>query len=183
MIDFRLVRIGTVRSGRKEACLYPEEKDLTIDKDLALEQYLEMEVSEVVVDPEYSDCLEGIEEYSHLMILFLTQFRDDAVRTIKKVHPGGLAEFPMKGIFATRSPVRPNPLGVTIVELLERKGNVLVLKGLDAIDGTEILDIKPYITFLDTPEKPKDPQWIIDLFDYIEKEEKKFLSERGKKER
>lgn len=182
MIDFRLMRIGTVRSGRKEACLYPEEKDLVIDKGLALEQYLDIELSEIVVEDEYSDCLDGVEEYSHLMVLFLTQFREEEVRKIKKVHPGGLAEFPMKGIFATRSPVRPNPLGLTIVELLERRENVLLLKGLDAIDGTEILDIKPYISFLDTPENPKDPKWIVDLFDYIEKEERRFVNKRGKKE-
>ena len=180
MIDFEFRQIGIVRSSRKEACLYPENEDLKIDKQLALEQYVDMTVSEIVVDDSYAECLEGIEEFSHLYVLFLTQFTNEQVRRIKKVHPGGFNEFPIKGIFATRSPVRPNPLGLTLVELLERKENVLVCKGLDAIEGTMVLDIKPYISYLDAPDTPRDPAWVIRLFDYIEQEENRFKAERGK---
>ncbi|MBN1572074.1 MAG: tRNA (N6-threonylcarbamoyladenosine(37)-N6)-methyltransferase TrmO [Deltaproteobacteria bacterium] len=178
MIDFKLKQIGTVKSGRKEACLYPEDQDLKIDRELALDQYVEMEVSEIVVDEEYAGCLDGIEEFSHVIVLFLTQFTNEGARRIKRVHPGGFKEFPVKGIFSTRSPVRPNPIGLTVVELLERRENVLVLKGLDAIDDTEVLDIKPFISFLDMPEDPKDPKWILDLFDYIAKEKGRLVEER-----
>ncbi len=177
MIDFKLKRIGTVKSGRKEACLYPEDQDLKIDRELALDQYVEMEVSEIVVEEEYADCLDGIEEFSHVIVLFLTQFTDEGARRIKKVHPGGFKEFPTKGIFSTRSPARPNPIGLTVVELLERRGNVLILRGLDAIDETKVLDIKPFISFIDTPESPKDPKWILDLFDYINREMGRFVKE------
>lgn len=57
---------------------------------------------------------------------------------------GSEPDVPNVGIFATRAPVRPNPIGLTLVELVRREGNVLVVKGLDALDGTPVLDIKPY---------------------------------------
>jgi len=58
--------------------------------------------------------------------------------------PGSKPDMPTVGIFATRAPVRPNPIGLTLVDLVKREGNVLVVKGLDALDGTPVLDIKPY---------------------------------------
>jgi len=63
---------------------------------------------------------------------------------ILKVHPRGRTDLPLLGVFATRTAFRPNPIGLTLVELLEVKNNVLVVRGLDAFDGTPVLDIKPY---------------------------------------
>jgi tRNA-Thr(GGU) m(6)t(6)A37 methyltransferase TsaA len=57
-----------------------------------------------------------------------------------------------RGVFATRSPNRPNPIGLTVVELLERKGNILKVKGIDMLDGTPLLDIKPYVPKFDKRE-------------------------------
>jgi len=61
-----------------------------------------------------------------------------------KVHPRGRLDLPLVGLFATRSPYRPNPLGLKLVELIKRKDNVIKVRGLDAIDGTPVIDIKPY---------------------------------------
>ncbi len=75
----------------------------------------------------------------------------------------------MKGVFSCRSPVRPKPLGLSTVKLLERKGNVLVLEGFDAIDGTEIIDIKPHITQYDAPCEAKVAKWVHDFEDLWKK--------------
>jgi tRNA-Thr(GGU) m(6)t(6)A37 methyltransferase TsaA len=60
------------------------------------------------------------------------------------VCPRNESGIPAVGIFATRAPIRPNPIGLTLVELVRRDGNVLIVKGLDALSGTPVLDIKPY---------------------------------------
>ena len=67
---------------------------------------------------------------------------------------------PEVGIFAQRAKHRPNPIGITAVELVTREGNVLKVRGLDAIDGTPVLDIKPYYPAFDLIEKPEVPEWV-----------------------
>lgn len=75
-----------------------------------------------------------------------------------KIHPKGRKEIVKVGLFATRSPNRPNPIGVTVVKLLDRRGNILRVRGLDAINGTPILDIKPY-TYADRKANVHTPEW------------------------
>ena len=65
------------------------------------------------------------------------------------------------GVFATRSPDRPNPIGKATVRLLQRQGNILMVEGLDAIDGTPVIDIKPYIPGYDSVENAKAPSWVV----------------------
>ena len=77
-----------------------------------------------------------------------------------KLHPKGKLELPEVGLFASRSPNRPNPVGKTTVRLLERRGNILKVEGLDAIDGTPVIDIKPYIPGRDSATDTKVPSWI-----------------------
>jgi tRNA-Thr(GGU) m(6)t(6)A37 methyltransferase TsaA len=98
--------------------------------------------SRIVIGKEYTEGLRGIEEWSHLYIIFWMHEVVDEKKTL--VCPGNESEMPNVGIFATRAPIRPNPVGLTLVELLGREGNVLFVKGLDALDGTPVLDIKPY---------------------------------------
>ncbi|MGE5189114.1 MAG: tRNA (N6-threonylcarbamoyladenosine(37)-N6)-methyltransferase TrmO, partial [Gemmatimonadota bacterium] len=74
---------------------------------------------------------------------------DRADRGRLKVHPRGREERPERGVFATRSPHRPNPISLNTVELLEIRGTVLRVRGMDAIDGTPVLDIKPHAPDLD----------------------------------
>jgi tRNA (adenine37-N6)-methyltransferase len=75
-----------------------------------------------------------------------------------KIHPRGRNEIPKVGVFATRSPYRPNPIGVTVVKFLERRRNILKVKGHDAVNDTPILDIKPY-TDADVKRKIRAPKW------------------------
>ena len=94
---------------------------------------------EIVVQDEFAPGLDGLEGFSHIIVLFV--FHKSSKSDLKVVPPG---EKKSRGVFATRSPRRPNPLGLSILRLLGREGNRLRVSGLDLIDGTPILDIKPY---------------------------------------
>jgi len=72
---------------------------------------------------------------------------------------------PEVGIFAQRARHRPNPIGVTAVKLLRREGNRLVVQGLDAINGTPVVDVKPYVPPFDAVESPRVPEWITRLME------------------
>jgi len=97
-------------------------------------------VSEIEILPEYAEGLHRIEENEELDIVFLF---DRSTFYKMRVHPHHDPTQPEVGVFASRSPKRPNFLGLTRVRLLERRGNVLVVKGLDAFNGTPVIDIKP----------------------------------------
>ena len=119
--------IGTVRSPIKERG-FRDYKDT---------------ISTISVEEEFAEALDGIEGFSHVAVLFWFHLSEKPAGL--RVHPRGDSKNPLRGIFATCSPVRPNPIGMTVVRLLERRGNELRVRGLDAIDGTPLLDIKPYI--------------------------------------
>ena len=80
-------------------------------------------------------------------------------RKILKLHPKGQEELPLVGVFATRSPVRPNPIGVRAVELVRKEGHVLEVIGLDAFNNSPVLDIKPYSLKHDFVENALPPPW------------------------
>ena len=109
-------------------------------------------------DPKYTEALDGIEKYSHIFVLYWMHKLDNSLRSISKTHPRGREDLPLVGVLATRGKARPNPIGLTVVELIERRGNVLKVKGLDAYDGSPILDIKPY-DYYDIKEKIRVPTW------------------------
>jgi tRNA-Thr(GGU) m(6)t(6)A37 methyltransferase TsaA len=123
-------------------------------------------ISEIVLREDLSEALEGIEDFSHLFIIFWMHEVTHDERRAMKVHPRGRADMPLLGAFATRTAHRPNPIGLTLVELLEVKGNVLTVKGLDAFDSTPVLDIKPF-AHRNTARNARVPEWWIRL----EKEE------------
>jgi tRNA-Thr(GGU) m(6)t(6)A37 methyltransferase TsaA len=95
-------------------------------------------VAKVVFDEDLVPALDGIEEWSHIYVIFWLD---------RVVHPAE-AELCHQGsgvgVFAARSPIHPNPIGLTLVELVKREGNVLWVRGLDAYDGTPVVDVKPY---------------------------------------
>jgi len=97
------------------------------------------DVSEIEVFPEFAEGLYRIELLKELDILFIF---DRSEGYDLKVHPKGDPEIPLAGLFGTRSPRRPTPIGLTRVRLLERRGNVLKVKGLDALVDTPVADIK-----------------------------------------
>lgn len=116
------------------------------------------EISEIILDEEFSGGLDGIKDYSHLIVVYWM----DKVKTrdIHHVPQGRIGEVPEVGIFACRCVSRPNPIGITTVELLERKENKIKVKGLDTLNGTPIIDIKPYWPQYDKVEKAKIPNWV-----------------------
>jgi tRNA-Thr(GGU) m(6)t(6)A37 methyltransferase TsaA len=95
-------------------------------------------VSRIVFDEDLAPALDGIEEWSHIYVIF---WLDKVVRAAEPAlyHQGSRV-----GIFAARSPIHPNPVGLTLVELVRREGNVLWVRGLDAYEGTPVVDVKPY---------------------------------------
>jgi tRNA-Thr(GGU) m(6)t(6)A37 methyltransferase TsaA len=119
-------------------------------------------ISEIVFREELTEALEGIEEFSHLFILFWLNKISDQSRKIMKVHPRGRNDMPLLGIFATRTPHRTNPIGLTRVKLLNVEGNVITVQGLDAFDCTPVLDIKPFDSW-DTAADFKVPEWWLKL--------------------
>jgi tRNA-Thr(GGU) m(6)t(6)A37 methyltransferase TsaA len=94
--------------------------------------------AKIVFDEALAPALDGIEEWSHIYVIF---WLDRVEREAQPVlhHPSSGT-----GIFAARSPIHPNPIGLTLVELIQREGNALWVRGLDAVDGTPVLDIRPY---------------------------------------
>ena len=105
---------------------------------------------EIELHDEYAEGARDIEGFSHLIVVyFLHQSRGYTlmVRTPWDEAP--------HGVFSTRSPDRPNPIGICVVRLLSRKGKLLKVKGLDAIDGSPLLDLKPYIPEVDQARRPK----------------------------
>jgi tRNA-Thr(GGU) m(6)t(6)A37 methyltransferase TsaA len=115
-------------------------------------------VSEIIIRKRLTKALEGIEEFSHVFILFyMHQVPAKETRTLK-VHPRGRIDLPLVGLFATRTALRPNPVGLAVDELLKRRENVLVVKGLDAFDGTAVLDLKPYDSW-DSVMNIRVPEW------------------------
>ena len=101
-------------------------------------------ISKIILDEKFKEGLDGIKEFSHVFILFWLNKISKENRCILKVHPRGRRDMPLLGIFATRTPNRPNPIGLTLVKLINVEKNVLTVQGLDAFDGTPILDIKPF---------------------------------------
>ena len=106
------------------------------------------EVSIIEIAPEYCDGLDGISAGDDLFILC---WFDRSDRTILKTRRHGGAEGPLREVFSTRSPARPNPIALTLVKLVEITDCTLRVRGLEALDGTPVLDIKPYSAGIDTP--------------------------------
>jgi len=103
-----------------------------------------IDLSKIIVQKRLSKALKGIKDYSHLLILFWMHEVSMRRRRMLTVHPRRQREIPLQGAFATSTPNRPNPIGVTVVKLLAVRRNVLEVEGLDALDGSPVLDIKPF---------------------------------------
>jgi tRNA (adenine37-N6)-methyltransferase len=116
----------------------------------------------LVIDPQYRAALCGVEGFSHVNVLWWFHLLDEPVyRTITHCEQPYRNAPPQLGIFATRSPVRPNPLGLSVAQVLhvDQKGGMLHVAYLDAEDGTPILDIKPYHPSVDRVRDVNVPAW------------------------
>ena len=116
-------------------------------------------VAEIEIDPQLNEALEGLEGFSHIIVIY---WMHRAVFDKKhlKTHPMGNQVVALQGLFAVRTSKRPNPIGKSTVRLLERHGNILKVQGLDAIDGSPVLDIKPYIPGYDSALDATVPNWV-----------------------
>ena len=113
--------------------------------------------SQIIIFNDYIDALKGIEEFSHIIVLFwLDKISTKEIKL--KVHPRGRRDLPLLGVFATRSMFRPNPIGLTIVDLIKIENDTLLVRGLDAFNLTPVLDIKPF-DFWDRDKKITVPKW------------------------
>ena len=131
-------------------------------KDLS-DDYWGSVISEIeLLDSVPADAFTGIDEFSHLEIIFYFS-ESDKSKAVFKGHPRGNKDWPEVGIFAQRKKDRPNAIGLTIVELLERKGNTISVRYLDAIDGTPILDIKPVMKEFLPGSEIRQPSWSVEL--------------------
>ncbi|WP_172373226.1 tRNA (N6-threonylcarbamoyladenosine(37)-N6)-methyltransferase TrmO [Sporosarcina jiandibaonis] len=121
-------------------------------------------VSEIeLVDELNESSLQGIDEFSHLEIIFyFDKVLDEEIQSGAR-NPRNNQQFPKVGIFAQRGKNRPNKLGLTTVELIEHNGRRLIVKGLDAIDGTPIIDIKPVMKEFLPKKEIKQAQWSTEL--------------------
>lgn len=114
----------------------------------------------VAIEPAYAQALSGIDDFSHLWVIYWFHGNDTpAKRRTLKVHPRGNPANPLTGVFATRSPQRPNLLGLQACRLVGRQGNRLEVTGLDAWDGSPVLDLKPYLPQLDAWPQAAIPAW------------------------
>ena len=141
---FALHPIGAVRSPVREP----------VDEDWGAVE------SRIVLEPAHRPGLRGLEAFSHVVVVaWLHGASFDPARHLVR-RPRGLAEMPELGIFAQRAKDRPNPLGVTTVRLVSVEPDGITVRGLDAIDGTPVLDLKPHFPAFDAPEDATVPEWV-----------------------
>lgn len=150
-MEIKVKPIGIIHSPFKQAADIPKPKRYDSKRFKATR-------GEIEVYPEYKEGLKDIDGFSHLIVLF---FFHKSEKTHLTAHPP-LDNKP-RGIFATRSPHRPNLIGSTVVKLHSRRGNILKISGIDMIEGTPVLDIKPYT--LSDQKKGIRLGWIASLND------------------
>ena len=114
----------------------------------------------VVILPAYAAALNGIEGFSQIWVIYWFHGNDNPEkRRTLEVHPRRNPANPLTGVFATRSPARPNLLGMQACRLVKREGTHLEVEGLDAWEGSPVLDIKPYLPQLDSHPQASMPKW------------------------
>jgi len=133
-----LVPVGVIHSPYREKSEAPNQGRFS-------EETVELEIY-----PQFADALKDVEEAEYLIILYWChQARRDVLQTRTPFGPE------LRGVFACRSPARPNPIAFCVAKLLEVKGNRLLVRGVDAIDGSPLLDIKPYSSDIDSIENAR----------------------------
>ena len=116
-------------------------------------------ISELIIDYKYQEALYKLDEYSHIYVLFHLQHVKEPFK--QRIHPTCNSKYPLVGAFSTRTPNRPNRIGLTVCRLLKIQDNILTVRGLDAFDGSPILDLKPY--FPSIINDVRVPKWNIEL--------------------
>lgn len=131
-MDFIMRPIGVIKSP------------FTDKKQVPIQASRSQAEGKVVVDSAYEEGLDDVDGFSHIFLLYAFH-RSEGYRM--KIQP--FLDSQLRGLFSTRYPYRPNPIGISLVELLARQGNELTIAGVDVLDGTPLLDIKPYVPDFD----------------------------------
>lgn len=148
-MKFTIEPIGYVRGGRRDP----------IDDDWGSTQ-TKIELDATQVGP---DALAGLDTFSHAEIIFLfDRVLEEKIERGAR-HPRGRDDWPLTGIFAQRGKNRPNRLGVTVCRVLSVDGSRLHVEGLDAIDGTPVIDIKPVMREFLPRDEVRQPEWVSEL--------------------
>lgn len=148
-MEIHLKAIGVVRNGRTDAR----------DADWGSLE------SDIVLEPEFRGGLHGLEAWSHVIVI--TYLDQDPTGELPpsdwRRHPRGLTHLPRVGVFAQRGRLRPNPIGVTTVTIVGLGPDGLRVRGLDALDGTPVLDLKPHARPFDAPRAVLEPAWFREM--------------------
>ena len=115
--------------------------------------------SEIRLEAGLGEALLGLEGYSHVIVIGWLDRIPAALRERRRAHPGGDERLPLQGALALRGGARPNPISVTVCRLRGVEGDVLSVEGLDLVDGTPVLDVKPYIAHYDAEPQATLPRW------------------------
>ncbi len=144
MKDIPLQIIGRVRNGR----------------DSAADSGWGAVTSTIEMEPAFAEGLRGLDAFSHALILFYMHRDDDREPPVLIRRPRGRADMPFIGVFAQRGRMRPNTVGITATAIVRLEPGRLVVQGLDAVEGTPVLDIKPYVPAFDRVEAARTPEWV-----------------------
>ena len=160
----KIQTVGIIKSSISEPSLAAKshgiERKESAAEAIARHRAQRQKTSEIIIEDRWKELLDGIEGFSHLVVLYWAHLVPEESRSLTRVHPMGVKENPLTGIFATRSPARPNPVLMTVVQLLSREGNVLKVTGLDAVDGSPVIDIKPYTGETLSEGDVRVPEWM-----------------------
>lgn len=116
--------------------------------------------SDVILREELEPALDAIDGFSHVIVVFhIDRVPEEAQRL--RIAVGNEDVPPERGVLATRSQLRPNPIGTSVARVLHRRKNVLRVQGLDALDGTPVLDVKPYLPQFDAVPQAQLPPWAV----------------------
>jgi tRNA (Thr-GGU) A37 N-methylase len=150
-MSLAMIPIGHVRGGRAEA---------TDDAWDAVE-------AEIVLDPAQlgPDAALGLDAFSHAVVVFVFDRLDPARLERNARHPRGRTDWPRVGILAQRGSPRPNRIGVTTCRVLGVEGMRIRVRGLDAIDGTPVLDVKPHMSGFDARGEVREPTWAREIME------------------
>ena len=120
--------------------------------------------ADIVLDERFpEDALLGVDAFSHIDVVFVFHGVDEDSIVAGARHPRGREDWPRVGIFAHRAKMRPNRIGVSTCRLLGVEGRIVHVAGLDAIDGTPVLDLKPYMTEMGPQTAVTEPAWVAEL--------------------
>jgi tRNA (adenine37-N6)-methyltransferase len=149
--DLAMRRIGTVHGGRSDP----------------IDDGWGRVTSRIELDPAELEesATTGLEAFSHVDVVYVFDRVDPSRVCTGARHPRGRADWPSVGILAQRAKDRPNRIGVTTCELVGVHGHVLELRGLDAVDGTPVLDVKPHLTGFDPRGPVREPAWATELME------------------